>query len=133
MNGRTFVPERFMTTNQLEKIETALKMDYLFDDWTAEFKPDEALVFLEKAQVYNRIVRKDILSLISFINQQCPNVHYKIGNEGSRVIYAIIFGRNKIFGGLFEEIEHMAKTIAHCDEFSVITNVFQYQLRMWWD
>ncbi len=129
----------FLTTAK-KRVEVALKMDELFLNWQAEFSPEDALAFVEKAEIYNRMTRKGMVGLIQFINKKTARLtdsphHFRIGNESSRVVYAIFTEvpkdkAEKFFG----DIERFAKTNTHTDEYNLSRNQLGWwECRLWWD
>ena len=54
--------------------KAALNMDKHFHDWKATFEPKEALAFVKKCEVYNRITREGIVGLVEFINENAPRL-----------------------------------------------------------
>jgi hypothetical protein len=146
-------PNQLYVNARKRQVDTALAMDKEFHDWQAEFMPDSALAFVRRAEVYNRITRKGIVGLVKLINDKAPtlqlgsdncntgraNHRYKIGNEGSRVIYvhldAWATDPGFVWKKFVKEIEQYAKKQATCDEFHVkeMHGGRFITIRIWWD
>src|SRR4051812_8985344 len=87
--------------NHLEEcIALAIQMDTSFEQWIACFNPNQAILFAERCEIYNRMTRKGMVDLIKHTSKTIrKNVkleshnhchEYYIGNEGSRVIYVVL-------------------------------------------
>ncbi len=136
-----------------EKVGLAIQMDDKFTQWQAELTPDEAILFMEKAEIYNNMTRSGMVGLIRYINDKAiprdygpnnPNTgthghKFRIGNEGSRVVYAIFPQENvpkdeALRADFFIAIETQAKERAGADEFNISRNpIGWWEIRMWWD
>lgn len=133
-------------------VDAAVEFDKMFHDWSANFDPEAALLFAKKSEVYNRMTRDGLVGLIQFINDNAPTQdfgdtnpntgrschEYRIGNEGSRVIYAtfkiVYVDKHFDWQELFEKIQAFAKKKAHADEFTLTRHEFNgWVVRMWWD
>jgi hypothetical protein len=135
---------------QKRKLDLALKMDKEFDQWLVEFQPDQALAFVECAEVYNDITREGIVGLVKFINENSPkkfiepdniNNHsachfWKVGNEGSRVLYAVFqpwaTPQKTNWSAWIKKVERKAKE-AGCNEITTSQQLGNWIVRMWWD
>jgi hypothetical protein len=135
-----------------QKAKAAVAMDKHFTAWTAEFTPDEAQAFVARCQVYNNMTHEKLVRLVRAINRIIPAMDlgetnpntgtpchcFKIGNEGSRVIYVqvrkwAVPEKRGQWKRLAEQVRQFASE-AGANEFHVSKNDrHELLLRIWWD
>lgn len=78
----------------MKLVDAALKLDEVCDDWSAQFLPLGALEFVRRAGSYNRCFSENLTALVQECIKLTPKgsrvtmpLLFRIGNEGSRVIY----------------------------------------------
>lgn len=133
-------------------VEAALELDKYSIDYLVEFPPKEAREFVSRAEAYNGFTQEGLVELIDEIgnliplkdygpdnpNTGQPHHRFRIGNEGSRVIYLEIYETYmpKDYGKyelLFENLKNLGYA-ARADEVDEVDpGIFTRGIRYWWD
>lgn len=140
------------TKTKVSKLDLVLGLDPRSTDYHVALSADETREFLKRAEIYNNIPENlsDIVDEIDAItprryyNQDNPNngqqaFNFKVGNEGSRVLYLKVSGGLSSVTGLnWDEYEKKVMAIGRkfdADEVQVVEKSVPHYLivRFWWD
>ena len=130
-------------------LDAILTLDELSTDYRVKLDPNNALQFVAKAEEYNNFTKEDLKRLIETVNATIPPMDYgpknpntgrpfhwfEIGNEGSRVIYAVFpetYWPNYDKAALNVLMKQLA-LLAHADEMDDYSETGMYRFRFWWD
>lgn len=134
-----------------KRLFLAVKLDKRFTNWNVRLTPKEAMEFCKSAEEYNNLTKKGACELIGEIDKIIPLMrlgkdnpntgqshhYYRIGREGSRVIYLEIV-KTYLFVGfdyvvLGKKLFELGKK-ANADEHYVEKNThLEFVYRFWWD
>jgi hypothetical protein len=140
-------------------VQAALALDPLSTHWQVELTPEDAHLFVCAAEDYNNFTRADLATLIQRIDHAIPPIQfnpgnpnngkphhkYRIGNEGSRVIYLDIHKGYLKGRWAPADYDHLAQYLkalavaAHADEYDIDQDIDftppdgLWTFRFWWD
>lgn len=139
-------------TQTSRKVEAALFIDRLSQQYQIQFTPAEAREFVAQADDYNKFEKADLVRLVEKINEMIPPMdfgstnpntgrpHHRfiIGNECSRVIYVEVYKGYLSWKPtrylLLAEQLHAASQSAHADEAGLTQDDMNtFRFRFWWD
>lgn len=134
-----------------ERLFLAVELDKRFTNWSVRLIPTEALEFCRVAEEYNNLTSEGVCELIAEIdaiipamsfepnnpNTGKPHHCYRIGKEGSRVIYLKIIKsylpEDFDYAMLIRELIKIGR-LARADENYVEKNTdSKFVHRFWWD
>jgi len=137
---------------KVSKVDLVLGLDPRSTDYHVALSADETREFLKRAEVYNNIPENladivdeiDALTPRRYYNPNNPNngqqaFSFKVGNEGSRVLYLKVSGGLSSVAGLdWDEYEAKLTAIGRkfkADEIQVVEKSVPHYLmvRFWWD
>lgn len=130
--------------------------DHFFTDYAITLTPKMAHNFVQIADDYNAFTHNDLENLVMGINKiippmNFPNTEYctnnpnngkshhqfKIGNEGSRVIYLVIrkfyMSKEYDYEKLGEQLSAIGKKSKADEAWSTRNDDSEYVFRFWWD
>jgi hypothetical protein len=131
-------------------------VDETFTDYAVTLTPEYAQEFVREAQDYNAFTHEDLENLIASINEIIPPMNFpdtpistnnpnngkphhqfKIGNEGSRVIYLVILKfympKEYNYEKLGKQLTVISKKCKADEAWSVQDDERNYVFRFWWD
>lgn len=140
-----------------DSLAAALILDRACTSWQAELTFDDAIEFMNEADMYNRMEQAKMLNLLANIDAAFPKAQYpdvngkpnpnngnrvfklSVGNEGSRVLYVSVYrGPSSMALGLsWDSIKNsfaLFGDLALADEANVSEDSEHFfRFRFWWD
>lgn len=121
--------------NYSNSVKLALELDKEGGNFLVEFTPGEAFAFLIQDKDFNRYKRESVIKILEDIHNTLPpkvNIHYKIGNESSRVIYCCI-PNDVITNQMIKNFYDYVAWNGYTDQLTFNNKSFYFEIRMWWD
>ena len=133
-------------------VDAALTLDRLSLDWQVKLLPFDALYFVGRCAVGNKATTENMRNLVQSclafspkydygpgnVNTGRECLHFMVGDEGSRVIYAV-FGKagtpaDTEWELLALKLKREVAKDCECDECHVLENDDSFlKIRFWWD